>query len=214
MQRFFIQVSLILALCFSIPAWSAEPVVGRDYTLLQPTLPTDNPGKISVTEFFSYQCPHCFAFSRPFSAWKAKLPSDVVCRRESVSIGHPSWEASARAFYALESIGQLDALDTAIFTAIHTKGVALTSEDGIAGWLTKQGVPADKFKAAYRSFGVEVGWKRAQQLAASHKIPSIPTIAIDGKYLVVIASNIDFDKQLSVVDALLRKARAERAAKR
>ncbi len=214
MHRFFIRMGLALTLCCSNLVWAAEPVEGRDYTVLRPAQPVDNPGNNNVTEFFSYQCGHCFAFSGSFSAWMKKLPSDVSCRRDSVSVGHATWEASARTYYALDSIGKLEALDASIFNAIHNKGENLTSEDGIARWLATQGVPADKFKAAYRSFGVDLNWKRGQQLAAAHKISSIPTIAIDGKYLVSIASNIDYGKQLSIVDALIRKVRAERAAKR
>ena len=40
--------------------------------------------------------------------------------------------------------------------------------------------------------------------------PGVPTISVDGKYLVAIVSNVDFAKQLAVVDALIAKARSEK----
>jgi hypothetical protein len=39
----------------------------------------------------------------------------------------------------------------------------------------------------------------------------VPTLVVDGKYLVQIADNGDFAPQLAVVDALIAKARLERS---
>jgi thiol:disulfide interchange protein DsbA len=175
-------------------------------------MPTNSANAIVVTEFFSYQCPHCFAFSHPFNNWASQQPADVVCRREAVSIGHASWEPSARTFYALSALGKLEALDADIFNAIHSEGAPFASEDAIAQWLSKKGISPDEFHAQYRSFGVDRNFRQAQQLAIAHKLPSVPAIAIDGKYLVAIASNIDFAKQLLNIDLLIERARAERRA--
>lgn len=205
-------IALVLAL--GAPAWSQPLVEGRDYFVVRPSVPTRTPDKIVVTEFFSYQCPHCFAFSKPFGNWAAKQPSDIVCRREAVSIGHAAWEPSAKAFYTLSSLGKVAALDAGIFDAIHRQGVPFANEEDIAGWVAKHGVAADEFRKKYRSFEVDWSFRQAQRLAIAHKLPSVPTLSIDGKYLVTIASNIDFAQQLNIVNQLIEKVRAERQAKR
>lgn len=110
MRKFIAQLILGLVACLSMPAWSRQLVEGRDYTILRPAVPTDSPDAIVVTEFFSYQCPHCFAFSAPSKSWVALQPSDVVCRREAVSIGHAAWEPSAKTFYALSALGKLEVI--------------------------------------------------------------------------------------------------------
>jgi len=214
MRQFIIAVSSVVALFLGASAGAADVVEGRDFTTVRPKQATDDPSKIVVTEFFSYQCPHCYAFSRSLAEWIAKLPADVICRREAVSIGHASWEPIARTFYALDALGKLPTLDATIFNAIHEKRMILNTEDAIANWLATNGVTANKFKATYRSFGVDVKWQRGQQMAAAHRIPSVPVIAIDGKYLVEIVGNIDFAKQLGNVDALIKMVRVERAAKK
>lgn len=196
------------------PAWGQKLAEGRDYIVLRPSIPTSSPEKIVVTEFFSYQCPHCFAFSQPFSSWVSGQPSDVVCRREAVSIGHATWEPSAKTFYTLSSLGKLQELDADIFNAIHQKGVPFASEDAIATWLSKKGVNPKDFRAKYHSFDVDRSFRQAQQLAAAHRLPSVPAISIDGKYLVAIASNIDFAKQLNTVSLLIERVRAERRTNR
>jgi thiol:disulfide interchange protein DsbA len=203
-----------LLIAVGTPAWSADPVEGRDYIVLKPAQPTDDPNKIAVTEFFSYQCGHCYAFSAPLRAWMAKQPKDVMCRRESVAVGYRAWEPSARAFYALESIGRLEPLDAAIFDAIHVQRESFATEEGITRWLAAKGVPADQFRIAYRGFDVNAGFNRGNQLAIAHRIRSVPTMIVDGKYLVAIASNIDYAKQLAVVDALIKKVRAEKRARK
>jgi hypothetical protein len=47
-------------------------------------------------------------------------------------------------------------------------------------------------------------------MARAARVPSVPTLVIDGKYLVAIADNGAFEGQLGIVDALIAKARAER----
>ena len=191
-------------------AWSQTLVEGRDYLRIAPAHSTDDPTRIVVTEFFSYQCPHCFAFSQPFKQWSLKQPKDVVCRREAVTIGYQAWEPSARTFYALQSLQKLDDVDDSLFGAIHREHVPLATEQQLTGWLASHGVPAQQFKAAYSSFGVDVKFKQGAQRAITAKLPSVPSISVDGKYLVVLASNIDFAKQATVVEALIAKARSEK----
>lgn len=214
MRRLIALVVLGFVASLGAPAWSQQLIEGRDYIVLRPSIPTNSPEKIVVTEFFSYQCPHCFAFSRPFGSWVSRQSSDVVCRREAVSIGHAAWEPSARTFYALSSLGKLQALDADIFNAIHREGLSFANEDAIAGWLSKKGIAPSEFRTKYRSFDVDRNFRQAQKLAIAHKLPSVPTISIDGKYLVAIASNIDFAKQLSTVNLLIEKIRVERRTKR
>jgi len=50
----------------------------------------------------------------------------------------------------------------------------------------------------------------AEQLTGRVKLRGVPSLVIDGKYLVQVADNGDFAPQLEVVDALIAKARLER----
>jgi thiol:disulfide interchange protein DsbA len=63
---------------------------------------------------------------------------------------------------------------------------------------------------SYNSFGVETKLERSETLSRTFRIPSIPTMIIDGKYLVPIASNIDYGVQLATIDALIARARTEK----
>jgi thiol:disulfide interchange protein DsbA len=198
--------------CFTLSPAAAQPVEGRDYVLVQPPQPTSDPDRVVVTEFFSYQCPHCFAFSPFLKEWEKRLPADAVLERMPVAIGRPTWAPIAQAFYALEAIGKLEELDARIFEAIHVQRTRLFDEVAITDWLAAQGVDRAEFSAAYDSFSVDSFVTRAEQSARTHRIPSVPTLVVDGKYLVAISDNGQFEAQLATVDALIAKSRAERQA--
>lgn len=213
-RPWFIRLAAVLLACVGTAAGADELQEGRDYALLSPVQPTSNPGKIVVTEFFSYECPHCFQLFPSISAWAAKLPKDVVFERVPVGFGRASWTAIAQAFYALQAMGKAEKLDSPIFNAIHTQNVMLTNESNITDWVAKQGVNAKEFTAAYNSFGVKSSMSRVDQLVKSYKVEGVPALFVDGKYIVSASGIKGYDEMLARADKLIAKVRAERAAKK
>ena len=188
----------------------AAPLEGTDYFTVTPAQPTSDPTNIVVTEFFSYQCPHCYAFSRPFAAWSKALPPGVVAERVAVSIGYTTWVPMAQAYYALKAMNAAPDLDEQIFTGIHRQGAKLVDESSIAGWLGAHGVNQDEFTRNFRFFSVQLNTRRADDLARAYRLPSVPVLVIDGKYMVRVADNGKFDEQLKVADYLIEKVSGER----
>lgn len=206
-------LAAVLALS-AAAALAADPVEGRDYHLINPAVPTSDPAKIVVTQFFSYQCPHCYKFEKPHAAWAAKLPADVKAERAAVSIGHATWVPAAQAFYALTALKAVPAIDDAFFGAIHRQRLGLTDQASIAAWVAKQGIDRAEFEKMSRSFSVQLQTRRAEDLSRKVRLPSVPAIAIDGRYLVPIKDDGDFRDQLALVDTLIERARRERASAR
>jgi protein dithiol oxidoreductase (disulfide-forming) len=99
-------------------------------------------------------------------------------------LGHPEWEALAKAFYALQVTGDVDRLDAQIFEDIHKNHVWLYDEASITAWVGKHGVNVVKFTEAFRSFGVNTSAGQAEQKAVDYRIPGVPALAIAGKYMV------------------------------
>lgn len=172
------------ALCAATPAW-AQLVEGHDYRLLTPPRPTSSPGKIEVVEFFSYACPHCARFNPLVSAWLAKQPKDVAFRRVAVSYGRAGWTNLSRTYYALEATGDLKRLDAALFRAIHDEHQNLVDEQSLDDWVAKEGGDATRFANAYVSFGVNNQTVQADLMAEDYGIDAIPTLAVNGRYVVI-----------------------------
>jgi thiol:disulfide interchange protein DsbA len=202
----------IAALLGVSPALGQELQAGRDYISVVPAQPTTDPKRVVVTEFFSYACPHCSAFDPAVTSWARKLPKDVLFERVPVVFGRQPWQKPAQLFYALQSIGKDEELSPAVFRAIHVDRVDFLSTDQeIIAWVAKQGVDQAQFAAAFNAFSMRSFIARGDQRGQSHHVQSVPTLVVDGKYMVPINDNGDFAAQLAVADQIVEKARAEKA---
>lgn len=211
MSRLISSLALVLTACaFATPS-AAQLVEGRDYSVIDPPHPTGDPNRIVVTEFFSYQCPHCYHFDPALKEWVSHLPDDVTFERFAISLGYDAWAPIARAFYTLQTMDALKPVDSAIFQAIHEEHVRLYDEKSIVDWVAAHGVDATQFVKLYHSFAVDMLFDRAEQLSRIDRVPAIPTLVIAGKYMVQIEDNGKFDEQLARVDQVIAKVRAERA---
>jgi thiol:disulfide interchange protein DsbA len=177
----------------------ASIIAGHDYVVLSTPQRQESNGKIEVVEFFSWGCPHCYEFYPKLSHWLSTLPKDAAFKRVPVGLGHPEWEALARAYYALQSTGDVDRLDSQIFEDIHKNHVWLYDEQSITAWVGKHGVNIAKFTEAFRSFNVNMSAGQAEQRAEDYRIPGVPTLAIAGKYTV----DGDQAKMLTTSDQLI-----------
>jgi thiol:disulfide interchange protein DsbA len=186
-------------------AQAAQAVEGSDYRQLATPQPTRNPGKIEVLEFFSYGCPHCNDFYPLVTTWLATQPKDVAFRREAVGFGRPQWVNLARAYYALQVTGDLAKLDGALFHALHAEGLPLYDEQTLSDWVGKHGGNADKFTAAYTSFGVNNQTVEADTMAQTDMLEGIPTLVVNGRY-VILGDN--YAQMLTNADKVIVMVRA------
>jgi thiol:disulfide interchange protein DsbA len=189
------------------PAWAQ--VEGTSYKVLTPNQPPQSPGKIEVVEFFSYGCPHCAEFFPLIGTWLAMQPKDVAFRRVPVGFERPPWINLQRAYFALLASGDLNRLDGPLFAALHEQHLQLFDEPALADWVGKNGGSAEKFAAAYTSFGINNQTVQADKMAEDYQITSIPTLVVEGKY---VALGNTFSELLANTDKLVAKVRAERAA--
>lgn len=196
-----------LIVFFAAGLTQAQPTAGVEYRELSAAQPADSAGKIEVIEFFWYGCPHCYNFEPALTPWVKKLPKDTQFRRIP-AIFNDDWAQGARAYYALEAIGEGERLHKPLFDAIHqdTK-LKVANEAALTEWLGKQGVDTKKFAAAYRSFSVEGKIKRAAQLTQAYKIEGVPAMAVNGKYVVVTDNVKSFEQMLAVSDYLIDQSR-------
>ena len=181
MNKILAALILALPLSFSAPAALALDA-GIDYAVLSPAQRTDvKPTQVEVLEFFWYRCPHCYNLEPEVQAWEKKLPKNVVFKRVP-GILNDSWVPLARAFYALEALGEVDRLHADAFKAIHAQGMDLNTPDTFFDWAASKGVDRKKLVAAYNSFGINSKVMRAKQMTQAYKLTGVPAFAVNGKY--------------------------------
>jgi protein dithiol oxidoreductase (disulfide-forming) len=206
-REFTVQVVAGLGLAGSgLAQAQGGPVEGTHFVRLNPPAPVSGGGKIDVIEFFWYGCPHCNAFEPMLDAWSKKLPADVAFRR--VHVGFTAMhETHSRIFYALEVLGQVEAMHRKVFAAIHVQRMPLSKEADIADFMAKNGVDAAKFVEAFKSFGVATKVRQAKQLSDAYKIDGVPALGIHGRYYTSASLAGGNDRALQVTDLLIQRAR-------
>ena len=192
------------ALLLSLSSFAA--VVDRDYTLVSPPQPVDNPRKVEVVEVFSYACPHCAALAPVIEPWARKLPSNVVYKRIPVSFGRSQWTVLARAYYALDALNEANRLQEKMFSALHKEHINLTSEDVLFDWIEKQGINRQKFISAFNSFAVQSEVMRGDQKAMAYGVDSVPTLIVDGKYRTSPSMAGSIDGLFPILNDLIQKS--------
>ncbi len=209
MSRFKLLLSSVLV-CFAFaaaPVLAAELKEGRDYATINPPVPTDAKGKVEVTEFFSYMCAHCFEFEPTLAKWvKSGMAKDVTFRRIPV-VFRDSWAPTAKIYFTLEAMGEVERLHLEVFEAFHFERIDLNNEKTLEAWVGKKGLDAKKFMDTFRSFTVQSKIARAKQLTEAHGIQGVPAMVVDGKYRSSSSFNGTYDELLKVIDGLIAKSR-------
>lgn len=194
---------VVFALLFATQVY-AEPEAGKDYQILNPSQPTQSGNKIEVLEFFFYGCSHCFKLNPLISAWEKKMPRDVEFTYIP-AIFNPTWEVSARTFFALETMGKRAQLHDDLFNAWNDN-IELVDEASTTEFLAKHGVDRKKFSEAYNSFSMQSRVVRAKQMGQTYGLRGTPTLIVDGKYLITGLHPVD---TMQVLNFLVEKARKE-----
>ena len=194
------------ALPFAASAQSGTPTEGQQFAKVDPPVPPLAPGKIEVLEFFSYACPHCNAFEPTVEAWSKKVPADVVFHRVPAPFLMNA-ENFMRTYYALETMGQVAAMQRKIFTAVHVDRLHLDKAADIAALVGKNGIDSTKFLDVFNSFSVATSVTRAKKLAAAYKLDSVPTMMVNGRYSTSPAQSGGMEQTVAVVDYLIQRAR-------
>jgi thiol:disulfide interchange protein DsbA len=155
---------------------------GRHFVVLAQRAPVSAPaGKVEVVEFFSYACPHCYAFEPALDAWARKQPADVAFRRVPVSFLMNA-ENFQRLYFALEALGKVEALQRRVFEAFHVQKNRLSSVDAIADLVAANGVDRAKFLETFNSFGVQTKQRQAKQLQEAYKVDGVPALGVQGRF--------------------------------
>jgi len=207
-----LSLSLIAGVAHASPT---APVAGKEYTVLKTPQPVGVPaGKIEVTEFFWYGCPHCNKFDPFLEDWVKKQGPDVVFKRVPVAF-RDDFIPHSKMYYALDALGLAQKLTPAVFHEIHeNKNFLLTPEDQ-AKFLATQGVDPKKYMEAYNSFSTQSALQRDKALLDAYKIDGVPTIAIQGKYetgpaMIQLPEDKALPGTLQVMDYIVSQIRAKK----
>ena len=174
-------------------------VQGKNYYAIPNPQPTNQPGKVVVTEVFSFGCPVCNRFEPFIDKIKAELPKGAMMEFVPAS-WHPDedWPVLQRTYFVAKALGVDEKSHDAMFHAVWDPTGELNTYDqttgrpkpaaqlptipDIAKFYAKYGVKPADFIATANSFAVNLEMKRADQQIMAWGVTGTPTIIIDGKW--------------------------------
>jgi thiol:disulfide interchange protein DsbA len=195
---------------------------GVNYFLIQPARPTSlPPGKVEVTEIFSYACPACNVFQPTIHKLKQSLPPNAVMDYLPAAFNtSEDWPMFRLAYYTAQALGIDQQTHDAMFDAVwkgsgdlsitdpSTRGLKRdmpTIEDAAKFYNQRTGVPVDKFIATSKSFSVDLKVRTAEDLVVAYRADRTPTIVVNGKYRLNVESAGGTDQLIELVKFLVAK---------
>ena len=199
-------------------------VEGKNYFLVDPAQPTSHPGKVEVTEVFSYACPACNSFHTTMDELVKSLPSNAVVVYLPASFRpDENWPLFQRAFYAAQALGVADKTYDAMFDASWKTGELSTYDlqagkpkpheawptiDDVAKFYAKYGVDPKQFVGVANSFSINTQMKRADDELKALGVDSTPTIVVNGKYRLTPKDAGGLPQTIELVQWLVSKETA------
>ena len=179
-RRLFLLSTAALSLAVASPRALAQGYQKFD----APLWAVPAPGTQEVIEFFWYGCSHCFRFEPYIENWVATKPPAVQFRREAAPFNR-LWSNHARFFYAAQRLNLLDKLHENLFKELHLRGNKIHQLDDLAAFAAGTGaVDVQTFRQTMESFSVEGDLNRVHKLLEAYKVSSVPTLIVNGIYLV------------------------------
>jgi thiol:disulfide interchange protein DsbA len=105
-------------------------------------------------------------------------------------------------------MGQLEALHSKVFTAIHVDRQKLDKDNLVLDWAVKQGVDKAKFVETYNSFSVTTKVRKAAQLQQAYNVAGVPAIGVAGRYYTDGSQAQSMERALTIVDYLVAQQKA------
>jgi protein dithiol oxidoreductase (disulfide-forming) len=212
----------MLALAVAMPTHGAEKwAEGVNYFLVQPArTPSVPPGKIEVTEVFSYACPACNIFQPTMHKLKQAMPANVVVDYLPAAFNPgEDWPMFQLAYVTAQILGVDRQTHDAMFDAVWkggdlsitdpaTRGLKSrmpTIEDAAKFYSQHAGVPVEKFIATSKSFSADLKVRTDEDLITGYKIDRTPTIVVNGKYRLHVESAGGTDQLIDLVKYLVAK---------
>lgn len=216
--------AVLLGLAFATLASAQDTFeAGKNWFPVEPAQPTANADKIEIVEVFSYACPACNMVQPTMEKLKAALPPNAEMSYLPASFrSDEDWPVFQRAFYAAQALGILDKTHKATFDAVWKDDGALRIADAtthrplkplptienVATVYAGFGVKAEEVIGVANSFAVNTKMKHADAQLKAYGVDSTPTLIVNGKYRLSVASAGGVDKIVPLVKFLIAKETA------
>ncbi|ELV8626219.1 thiol:disulfide interchange protein DsbA/DsbL [Vibrio cidicii] len=199
MKKLFAFFSLLM---LSLTANAANFKQGEHYKVLD----LEASKKPSVTEFFSFYCPHCHSFEPIIQQLKNQLPDGVKLQKNHVSfMGGSMGLSMSKAYATMIALKIEDKMIPVMFNRIHNLRKAPKDDAELRQIFLDEGIDAKKFDAAFNGFAVDSMVRRFDKQFQDSGLSGVPAVLVNNKYLVQAQGIKSVDEYIELVNFLLKK---------
>jgi thiol:disulfide interchange protein DsbA len=192
--------ALFATLMLSLTAHAAQFKEGEHFKVLD----LEASKKPTVTEFFSFYCPHCNTFEPIIQQLKAQLPADAKFQKNHVSfMGGNMGESMSKAYATMLVLKAEDKMTPVLFNRIHNMRKAPKNDEELRQIFLDEGIDAKKFDAAFKGFAVDSMVRRFDKQFKDSGLSGVPAVVVNNKYLVQAQSIATIDEYFELVNYLL-----------
>ncbi|MFY2510070.1 thiol:disulfide interchange protein DsbA/DsbL [Vibrio pectenicida] len=194
--------ALVATVMLSLSVNAAQFKEGEHYKILE----LEASKKPTVTEFFSFFCPHCNTFEPIIQQLKAQLPEDAKFQKVHVSfMGGSMGEPMSKAYATMVALKAESKMMPVMFNRIHKMRKPPQSEQELRQIFLDEGIDAKKFDAAFNGFAVDSMVRRFDKQFKQSGLSGVPAVIVNDKYLVEAQGIKTIDEYFELVNFLLTK---------
>lgn len=196
---------LAFAALISVNVFAADLQEGKQYIQVSQQASDQK----EVIEFFSFYCPHCYAFEMEYKIpeqVEAGLPKGVAFKQYHVNFLGRQSENLTRAWALAMALGVENKVKAPLFEAAQKD--SLKSMDDIRQIFLDNGISVEQFDGGINSFAVNGLVNKQVNAAEQFKVRGVPDFYVNGKFRVNLEglNYDDFVKDyVETVKGLLQK---------
>lgn len=161
-------------------------------------------GKIKVTEFFLYSCPHCRELEPKLEKWVEKNKEKVTYEQIPV-IATPSMIPLAKSYYIAKKLNILDKTHEALYKSIHDDKKVYLNEYELSKFFAKYNVKPDDFLKEFNSEDIVNKVGNARSLSAKYGFRGVPAVVLNNEFKTAPFYVKDQEQMIEIMDFLLEK---------
>ncbi|WP_217514301.1 thiol:disulfide interchange protein DsbA/DsbL [Vibrio metschnikovii] len=192
--------ALVATLILSLSAYAAQFKEGVHYKVLD--LPKAS--QPSVSEYFSFYCPHCYSFEPIIKQLKEQLPAEVRLQKNHVSfMGGNMGKSMSKAYATMLALNVEEQMLPVMFNRIHNQRKAPKNDQELRQIFTDEGIDGAKFDAAFNGFAVDSMVRRFDKQFQDSGLTGVPAVVVNNRYLVQAQGIKTVDEYFELVNYLL-----------
>lgn len=205
---FALCAALMLATpCFADTSTELTSVVpGKDFFVYDKPLRTATASdQIEIIYFYWYGSPWSAEIDRDLRLWAKTRPYSVRFVPSPASFGANHQIFGARVFYALQLLNKEAELSPLLLEAVSSKRLNFDSIPVVIKWMDEHGIPEKDFLAALNDPRTKANTASVAKVMKMYNIESVPTVVLNGKYMVRAYDKVPPQKFLNIVRFLTQR---------